>query len=470
MPADVLLAGFDVGTSSAKGGLFDLAGHLVAMAGSGYETYRPRPGWAEQDPEAWWRAVREVLNRLGAEADLGRVAGIGVCSQVNTHVAVDQAGLSVGQAIVWQDQRCADISRELDGRLTEDDRMRLWGRPASLDPSHLATRALWMQRHRARDWERTRWLLSPKDYINLRLTGEVATDVISPVDMVGPDGKYIPGLLELVPGLGEVLPPLRAVRQALGRVTATDAGLPSTCQVVVATMDAWGNRYGSGVTQVGQAMEVAGTSEIIGLLSNMAVPTAGIVSFIPVDGLYFHAGPTQAGGDSLRWAAHATELPVVKAIREAGRAQAGSGGLIFLPYLSGERAPLWDPTAQGTLFGLQAGHGRPELLRAVLEGVAYSARHLLEEMEVAAGRRAEVLRSSGGGSRSDLWCQIKADVLGRPIERVAVSESGVLGAALLAGVGADLLPDLATAATAMVHIERIFEPDPAALGGYQELY
>jgi xylulokinase len=467
---DALLAGFDIGTSSARGALFDLSGRQVASAGSGYETAWPRPGWAEQDPDDWWRAVLEVLARLGAEADLGRVVAAGVCSQVNTHVPLDAAGRPVGPAITWQDVRCADIARELDEQLSDADRMQLLGRSDSLYASHLAARAAWLQRMRPEAWARTRTLLSPKDYVNLRLTGAVATDVISPVDAVGMDGRYAPRLLELVPGLAGVLPALRPFWHVLGPVTAGESGLPTTCQVVVATMDAWGNLYGSGVTRAGQAMEVAGTSEIIGALSEQAVPTPGIVTFIPVAGLRLHAGPTQAGGDALRWAAQATGLSVPEALEEAGRARPGSDGLVFLPYLSGERAPIWDASAQGTLFGLQAGQGRPELLRSVLEGVACSARHLLEQVEVAAGLRVASLRSSGGGSRSDLWCQIKADVLGRPVERLAVVESGVLGAALLAGVGAGLLPDLAAAAEAMVHGERTFEPDRLRRDLYTELY
>jgi len=468
--SDALLAGFDVGTTNAKGALFDLSGEQVAAADSGYEIAWPRPGWVEQDPEDWWRAVLAVLGRLGAEADLGRVAAIGVCSQVNTHVALDAAGRPVAPAITWQDMRCAEVARELDEQLSDADRLQVFGRSDSLYASHLAARAAWLRRTRPDEWARTRWLVSPKDFVNLRLTGELATDVISPVDAVGTDGGYAPRLLELVPGLADVLPPLRPFSHVLGPVTALESGLPPTCRAVVATMDAWGNLYGSGVTRAGQAMEVAGTSEIIAALSERAVPTVGIVTFIPVDGLRLHAGPTQAGADALRWAAQATGLSVPAALEEAARAAPGAGGLIFLPYLNGERAPIWDATAQGTLFGLQAGQGRPELLRSVLEGVAHSARHVLEQVEVAAGLRVASLRSSGGGSRSDLWCQIKADVLGRPVERLAVVETGVLGAALLAGVGAGLLPDLATAAEAMVHGERTFEPDPRRCERYTELY
>lgn len=465
-----LLIGIDVGTTNAKGGAFDPQGRVLAQASCPYGISRPRPGWAEQDPEHWWHAVLKVIEQLGDSVDLGAVVGIGVCSQVNTHLAIDAAGRPVGPAIVWQDQRCSSVAAELDAQLSEADRIRIWGRSATIDNSNLVARAAWLARNQPTEWARTRWWLSPKDYINFRLTGEIATDVISPVDLVGPNGRYLTELLGLQPGLEERVPELRPLTAVQGTVVARDTGLKQDCAVVVATMDAWGNLYGSGATVAGDAMEVAGTSEILGVLSTNANPTPGVVSFIPVDGLRLHAGPTQAGGDSLRWAAAANHLTIPEALDEATRAPAGSGGLVFLPYLSGERAPLWDAQAQGVLFGLSTDHGRPHILRAVLEGVAFSARHLLEEIETAAGMHPRELKSSGGGTQSDLWCQIKADVLGQSICRLKVAESGILGAALMAGVGTELLPDLAAAAKSMVHVDRVFTPDAERGRHYDELY
>ena len=243
--------------------------------------------------------------------------------------------------------------------------------------------------------------------------------------------------------------------------------------VVAGTMDAWANVYGSGVVEHGDAMEVAGTSEILGVLSRERHPAEGIVTFIPVDGLHLHAGPTQAGGAALAWFASVVGLSIADVLAAA---QTGGSGPIFLPHLLGERAPLWDADARGAFVGLSSDHSLPELSRAVLEGVAYSARHLLEELEQAAGVEAETLNASGGGSQSDLWCQIKADVLARPIARVAVRHSGCLGAALMAAAGAGLVPSVREAAREAVRIERVFEPraDRASYdelyGAYRELY
>ena len=234
-------------------------------------------------------------------------------------------------------------------------------------------------------------------------------------------------------------------------------------------MDAWGSVYGSGVTDHGDAMEVAGTSEILALLSRERRPAAGVVSFLEVDGLSLHAGPTQAGGAALAWFAEIAGLSIGEAVERAGRAPAGAGGLIFMPHLLGERAPIWDSDMRGAFIGLSSEHTIDELCRAVLEGVAYSARHLLESLEQAGGVTPSQLRASGGGSQSDLWCQIKADVLDRSVARLGVRESGCLGAALMAASGVGLAESVRDAAREHVHIERVFDPTPAR-AVYDELY
>jgi xylulokinase len=470
MAADSILLGFDVGTTAAKGGAFDEEGNFVALGEAHYAIDRPRPGHAEQDPQAWWEAVLQVLDQLGATVDLARVRAVGVCSQVNTHVFVDESGDLVGPAIVWQDQRCAEIAARVDGSLSDEDRRRIWDGGFKVDASFLLCRSLWVEEQHADDWARVRWVLSPKDFLNFRLSGEIATDVISPIGLVDADHRYNESAFELAPASRSRMPPLRPFTDAVGTVQAKETGLPADAAVVVATMDAWANLYGSGATRPGQAMEVAGTSEIIGLLSDRRRPTAGVVSFLPVDGLYLHAGPTQAGGDALRWFAEVSGLSIEEALLEAERSEPGSLGLVFLPHLMGERAPLWNSDARGVFFGLSSDQRRGEIARSVLEGVAYSARHLLEEVEAAAERPAAALRTSGGGARSDLWCQIKADVLDRPLERVAVLQSGVLGASLMAGVGAGVFENLAEAADRMVHVERRFDPDPDRTVLYDELY
>lgn len=461
-----LLLGADIGTTAAKAGLFDLAGNPLALADSGYAIERPQPDWAEQDPRVWWQAFVDVVDALGAEADLSRVRAVGICSQVNTHVFVDADGADLAPAIVWQDQRAAEDASALTAQLAENG-----GAPEEgLDASALVARASWMRRHRSDVWEATRWILSPKDYLNRRLTGRIATDIISPIGLVRADHRYDERVVDLVPGLRERLPPLRRFTDALAGVKANETRLPEEAKVVVATMDAWANLYGSGVVEPGQAMEVAGTSEIIGVLSDRSEPTPGVVSFFPIDGTYLHAGPTQAGGDALRWFANVHALELETVLAHAATASPGSLGLIFLPYLAGERAPLWDTEARGVLFGLSSDHSVAHEARAVLEGVAFSARHLLEILERAAGLYVDALASSGGGARSDLWCQIKANVLNREIRRLRVLHSGVLGAGLIAAAGTGLVADLQQAAAAAVHVADVFRPEPEQVTLYDHLY
>ncbi|MDX6570098.1 MAG: xylulokinase [Gaiellales bacterium] len=468
MAAD-LVVGVDLGTTALKAGLFDADGRMHACGSSPYPIERARPEWAEQQPEAWLSALGEVLESLADAANGQRVRAVGICGQVNTHVFVDEAGAALRPAITWQDQRCGEIALELSLRLAEAS-------PAAssrfgVSSSTLPARAAWIAREEPAVWAATRHVLSPKDFVSnvlCRLARPV-TDPITPFDVVGDDGAYDADVIALVDGLAERLPAVQPIDAVVGTVAGSALPLIEGATVVTGTMDAWGSVYGSGVTEHGDAMEVAGTSEILALLSRERRPAAGVVTFLEVDGLYLHAGPTQAGGAALAWFAEVAGLSVGDAIERAGRARAGAGGLIFMPHLLGERAPIWDSDMRGAFIGLSSEHTIDELCRAVLEGVAYSARHLLESLEQAGGVAPPELRASGGGSQSDLWCQIKADVLERPIARVGVRESGCLGAALMAASGVGLVESVRGAAREQVRIERVFAPAPAR-GVYDELY
>jgi xylulokinase len=228
-------------------------------------------------------------------------------------------------------------------------------------------------------------------------------------------------------------------------------------------MDAWGNLFGSGVRR-GEGMHVAGTSEVIAVLAGPEAPGApGVIRFPPgPDGTTLLAGPTQAGGDALRWHAAAHGMGIDEALAEAAGVVPGAGGLLFLPHLAGERAPLWDADLRGAILGLGVEHTRAHVGRAVLEGVALSARHVLDAVGAAAGGPPPALRLSGGGARSPLWCQLKADALDLPLERLRVRDTGVLGAALLGASAAGLLGDPAAEAHRLVAVERLFEPGPDA--------
>jgi xylulokinase len=242
-------------------------------------------------------------------------------------------------------------------------------------------------------------------------------------------------------------------------------------------MDAWAGMLGAGAAKDGEAAYLSGTSEVGGIVSPTRIPTPGVIVFPTCEGIALHTGPTQAGGASVAWLAALIGRSVDEISELAARSDPARPAPIFLPHLQGERAPIWDIAARGAFAGLDASASAPELARAVLEGVAYSVRWLFEALEASSGARPERLRHAGGGARSEVWAQIRADVLGRPIDRLVNLDSGLVGAAMLAGVGAGLFATLEEAARRMCRVDRTFEPNPArtaahdeGFGRYRELY
>jgi xylulokinase len=464
-----LLVGVDLGTTAVKAALFEANGTLLASGDKPYAIQRPQSEWAEQHPAEWLTALAAALEMLAAEAKGREIAALGVCSQVNTHVFVDGAGQPLRPAIIWQDQRCGAIAVELNDRFARsapdktDD--------FSFSASSLPCRADWVRRNEPDVWTATHSILSPKDFVNNRLCRPHApvTDPITPFDLVNENGAYDADVVALVEGVRERLPVVQPIDAVVGPVLADGFRLIKGAPAVTGTMDAWGSVYGSGLTDHGDAMEVAGTSEILGLFSRERHPSRGVVSFLAVDGLHLHAGPTQAGGAALAWFASLARLSIAETLELAASAERGAGQLIFMPHLLGERAPLWDSDARGAFIGLSSEHTLADLCRAVLEGVAYSARHLLEALEQAGAVVASEVRASGGGAQSDVWCQIKADVFDRPVARLRVRHSGCLGAALMAASGAGLVGSMREAAHRHVQVERVFEPH-ANRRVYDELY
>jgi len=452
------LLGIDLGTTAVKVAAFAPDGRELAAHSVPYPIRRPRPGWAEQDPEDWWRAtetaVRTVLSGLPGDA----VRTAGIVSQVNTHLLVDAALRPLAPAIIWQDQRCAEIAAELDARFTDDDKNRVWGGPIVLDASFAGSRAAWFARERPELWARARWMLSPKDFLGARLTGRVATDVLSGVRIAGASG-YLPEAVAVVDGLAERLPELLEPEGLLGR-----APLLGNAPVVVGTMDAFGAVFGSRTTEPGRATVTCGTSLVVAAASRRTEPVRGLVTFPPRGNVVVHAGPTQAAGDAVRWWSQASGLSVPEVFASAAK---GQPGVVFMPHLQGERAPLWDPDLRGSFLGLTSSTTTADLSRAVLTGVAFSARHLLETVEEACPEQLTSVTFSGGGARSDLWTQLHADVLARPVERLRVLDTAALGAALLGAVGTGRYPNVETAAAETVATERVFTPESALTSQYE---
>jgi len=305
--------GIDIGTTSVKVGALGLdePGEPMAVASEAYPSVRPRPGWVEQDPEAWLDALGASWEELARRLGPVEVRSIGLVSQVNTHVLVDAGLRPLHAAIAWQDVRAGEVAAELDERVA-GRRDALWGGPFTIDASFALSRLAWLEREAPDAVADASWLLLPRDLVLARLTGEVVADPISAIGLVGGDEAYIDSVLDLVPRSHALLPPLRPIDARAG-VVVDDApsGLPAGVPVAVGTMDAWGDILGTGLGRPGRAMDVGGTSEIIAVSSTETVPTPGVISFPPFRGLHVHAGPTQAGGAALAWAADLLGVDVV---------------------------------------------------------------------------------------------------------------------------------------------------------------
>jgi xylulokinase len=463
--------GFDIGTTSVKAGLLlvDEPGP-VDVVSVPYPSQRPRPGWVQQEAADWLRTMSACWSELRARNPAVEVRSIGVVSQVNTHVITDAALVPLHPAITWQDTRAVREAAELDASVA-GRREELWGGPFTVDASFALSHLAWLASHAPEATAQARWLLSPKDYCIGVITGAVVTDAISPVGLVGPGETYLAGVVDLGAGVAALLPPIRPFDAAAGTVRAGEpVGLPRGVPVAVGTMDAWGNVYGSALVRPGQGMEVAGTSEILAVLSDRTIPMPGIISFLPVRGGHLHAAPTQAGGDALDWAARGLGRPVEDILALAAEGSHDPQPLVFLPHLAGERAPYWDPDARGVFLGLTTDTEPRHLALAVLEGVAFAARQVLHGCEAAAGRPADDLRLSGGGARSGLWNSIKATVHGRAMGVLETLDSGVLGATLMGMVAAGLADDLASLAEEHVRVAEEVEPVAAERARLDDLF
>ncbi len=461
------LIGIDVGTTALKAILIDVRGTRLDAFTRPYPISRPAPGMAEQDPADWMDAVLAALTQFAERHDLSGLAGIGICSQVNTHVFVDDAGAALRPAIVWQDTRAAADAAGLDAQVTPEQKLEWFGGPMPIDASHALSRMAHVRRTAPEVYTRTRHVLLPKDFVVQQLTGAVGSDPISAVGLVNGAG-YIGPLLDLVPGAAERLPPLFGFSHVAGRVKP---GLPCAgVPVVVGAMDAWGGMFGVGVVRDGDAMYQSGTSEIPGVISSQVVPTPGVILFPPYEGLVMHAAPTQTGGAALGWLSTVLGKSPAELSELAGSIGASDAVPLFLPHLQGERAPLWDSVSRGVFARLDPRAGPAEMARSVMEGVAFSVCWAFEALEKSAGQSIGVAHIGGGGARSDAWCQIRADALGMTLKRAAAPETAAIGAAILAGLGSGTMSSLTEAADQLVQFDRTFEPDLARAGYYGDKF
>jgi xylulokinase len=456
--------GIDVGTSGVKGLAVDAEGRVLARAGSAYPLSAPRAGWAEQDPEDWWRAASGALAELRSAA--GVPAGIGLSGQMHGLVALDASGRVLRPAILWNDQRTAAECEEIEQAVGRRRLIELTGNRALT--GFTAPKLLWLRRHEPGVYARIARIALPKDYVRLRLCGEHATDVSDAsgtllLDVAGRRwSEEVLGALEVDPSW------LPRVLESPSVSGATRDGVP----VAAGGGDQAAGALGVGVVAPGPASVVLGTSGVVfAALERFAADPEGRVHAFchAVPGVWHAMGVMLSAGASLRWLREvmAPGVSYDELVAEAARWPAGSDGLVFLPYLAGERTPHADPDARGVFAGLGVRHDRGALVRAVLEGVAFGLRDSLDLVrELGTVRGAG--RVSGGGARSDLWLEIVASVLETALERVAVDEGAAFGAAILAGVAAGAWPDVATGVSATVAPRGQIEPVPEWSERYRE--
>jgi xylulokinase len=449
------LVGLDVGTTGVKAVAISPTGEVLARAEEEYPLATPRPGWAEQDPDEWWRVSGAALARLG----VAKPAGIGLSGQMHGLVCLGRDGRPLRPAILWNDQRTAAECAEIEERVGLERLIGLTGNRAL--PGFTAPKLLWVRKNEPEVYERIAHVLLPKDYVRLRLTGERATDVADAsgtllFDVAGRRwSDEVLAALELPP---DWLPPALESPVVSGE---TADGVP----VAAGAGDQAAGALGVGVDGPGPLSVVLGTSGVVfaALPSFAADPEARVHAFChAVPGGWHAMGVMLSAAGSLRWFrdAFAPGADYASLIAEARPWRPGAEGAVFLPYLAGERTPHADPGARAAFTGLTLRHDRGALVRALLEGVAYGLRDSLELL-AGLGPRPGVGRASGGGARSELWLGIVASVLGVPLERTAVEEGAAYGAALLAGVAGGVFADVHEAVRACVAVRGVVEPDPA---------
>ena len=449
----------DLGTTEVKAGLVALDGRLLGLARAGYGTTTDAAtGRAEQDPDAWWGAIGLAVREL-VRLDVGEVTAIGIDGHGPTLVPVDAEGRATRPAIIWGDTRSTSEATEL-ADATGLAGWSLAGLPA----------ALWLNRHEPETAARTRWWLATWDWIALRLTGDARTSLV--------DGQPFPASDALGPvGLDaeRIAPAIRAgdIVGGLRPDVALSLGLRPGVPVVAGIVDAWASYHGAGMTRAGDAMDPGGSAGGFGVYADRPLTVAGSFSTIaPLPGLYSVGGAMAATGRALDWfrlGVTGGSVSTETLLEEAGTVPPGAGGVVFLPYLAGERSPLWDPSARGAFAGLALGHGRGHLARAILEASAFAIRHVAEPI-LAAGAEVRSMRVCGGPARSELWNRIKADVTGFPIEVPAVLETAVAGSAMLAATAVGAWPELPAAIRGMTRIARRLEPDPTTCATYDATY
>lgn len=483
--------GIDIGTSGTRTIAIQADGQILGDATAAYPVASPKPGWSEQDPEDWWEAtqttVRKVMKSCKLKAD--DIGGIGLSGQMHGSVFLDKSGEVIRPAILWNDQRtaaeCADIEKKAGGR---SELIELVANPALT--GFTAPKILWLRKNEPKHFDKTVQVLLPKDYIRYRLTGEFATEVSDASGTLLLDVRnrcWSQKLLDLLSLNKSLLPKVYESEDVTGQVTASVAkalGLKEGTPVVGGGGDQAAGAVGNGIVRRGVISATMGTSGVVFAHSDEVQidPQGRVHTFChAVRGKWHVMGVVLAAGGSFQWFRNhlaGDEVAAAKKLKtdpynllteHAAEAPAGCEGLFFLPYLTGERTPHADPYARGAWIGLTPRHGRPHLIRSVMEGATYAMRDCLEIINELKIPIREV-RLSGGGARSDFWRQMQADLYGRRVVTINAHEGAAYGAALLAAAGTGEYKSVTEACAAAIQVVSSTDPNSEAKRIYNKSY
>jgi xylulokinase len=468
-------------------------GHVLASATEEHAAFTsPRIGWAEQDPEDWWRAFCRAVRKALAHANLGAdgIDCVGLSGQMHGAVMLDEQERVVRPALIWCDVRTQDQCSELIKKIGAARIIQLTCNPALTN--FTLTKLLWVRQNEPQNWRRVRAVMLPKDYVRLRLTGERATDMADASGTLMLDVAHRRWSHEMLAAAEvdeRLLPTLYESPDVCGNISSEGAaatGLKPGTPVVAGAGDQAAGATGMGIVAPGAVSATIGTSGVVFAATDRPAldPKGRLHTFChAIPGQWHVMGVTQAAGLSLRWfrnqfgaGADDGRDPYERLLQESAHVAPGCDGLLWTPYLMGERTPHLDAQARAALVGLTASHTRAHVIRAILEGVALSLRDtftIFTEVNVP----VESIRLGGGGARSALWRQIQADVYGRDVEIVEAEEGAAYGAAILAGVGAGIWPSVNAACASVVRVALHVSPNPAAAivmsrnySSYQRVY
>ncbi|MDO9086442.1 MAG: xylulokinase [Anaerolineaceae bacterium] len=483
--------GLDIGTSATKALLCDQEGKIVAISQSEFPLYTPQPLWSEQDPEDWWQGSIKAIQQLlvGSAISTSQITGIGLTGQMHGSVFLDRKNQVIRPALLWNDQRTAAECEQITTLVGYEHLIKIAGNPALT--GFQAPKILWLRNNEPQNYERVAKVLLPKDYIRFLLTGEYASDCSDAAGTLLLDLRqrdWSKELLQVLDLPRDWFPTVYEGSQITGHLLANVAeklGLPAGIPVVAGGGDNAAAAVGTGIVRSGLVSSSIGTSGVVFAHSDdiRFDPAGRLHTFChAVPGKYHLMAVTLSAGNSLRWlrdlfrtsannlvGANELSISYDAMTNQAAQVSPGAEGLIFLPYLTGERTPHLDPLATGAFIGLTARHTAAHLVRAVMEGVTFSLRdgfEIMHELQVP----IQQVRAIGGGGKSPFWCQIQADIFGTEVINLAVEEGPAYGAALLSIAADQDAEGVTQVSEECVKTTRIYHPQTALVESYHELY